>query len=139
MPLTAYSTSLAGEHDVEQTLKLLSAKFGQPYTGVDAISDALRAYLRIDLQCPSCFVTGAEIVRSAAKMGKVSRQSYFRFTTPGHKTHCDFGEPEMANTVPRKSGFAYRVKVETDTRRKGLGLHRHRTGHLKSSLDPQHT
>jgi hypothetical protein len=100
MPLTAYSISHPGERDVEQTLNWISAKFGQPYTAVDAISEAMRAYLRTDLQCPSCFVTGAEIVRSAAKTGKATRQSFFRFTTPGHRPHCDFGSPEMANTVP---------------------------------------
>ena len=100
MPLTAYSISHPGERDVEQTLNWTSAKFGQPYTGVDTIPEAIRAYLRTDLQCPSCFVTGAEIVRAAAKTGKGSRQSFFRFTTPGHRPHCDFGSPENANTVP---------------------------------------
>lgn len=100
MPLTAYSTSQPGEHDVDQILKRLSAQFGQPYTSVDAIPEAWRDYLRSDLQCPGCFVTGAEVVRSAAKTGKASRQSFFRFTTPGHKPHCDFGSPETANAVP---------------------------------------
>ncbi|AJZ61029.1 hypothetical protein OI25_3833 [Paraburkholderia fungorum] len=100
MPLTAHSTSQRAELDVEQTLKRLAAEFGQPYTSVDAIPEAWRAYLRTDLQCPSCFVNGAEIVRSATKTGKASRQSFFRFTTPGHRPHCDFGSPETANTVP---------------------------------------
>lgn len=100
MPLTAYSISHPGEHDVDQTLDLISAKFGQSYKRGDTIPEPLRDYLRTDLQCPSCFVNGAEIVRSAAKKGKASRQSFFRFTTPGHRPHCDFGIPEMANTVP---------------------------------------
>ena len=101
MPLTAYSISHPGELDVEQTLHRLSAQFGQPYTSLDTIPEAWRDYLRTDLQCPSCFVTGAEVVRSATKKtGKASRQSFFRFTTPGHKPHCDFGSPDTANDVP---------------------------------------
>lgn len=100
MPLTAYSISHPGELDVEQTLHRLSARFGQPYTSVGAIPEAWRAYLRDDLQCPSCFVTGAEVVRSATKTGTASRQSFFRFTTPGHRPHCDFGSSETTNTVP---------------------------------------
>lgn len=100
MPLTAYSLSNPGERDVEQTLAWISAKFGQPYSGVDTIPEAIRAYLRTDLQCPSCFVAGAEIVRAAAKTGKGSRQSFFRFTTPGHRPHCDFGSSEEADATP---------------------------------------
>lgn len=101
MPLTAYSISHPGELDVEQTLHQLSAQFGVPYTSMDTIPEAWRDYLRTDLQCPSCFVTGAEVVRSATnKRGKASRQSFFRFTAPGHKPHCDFGSPETANAVP---------------------------------------
>lgn len=100
MPLTAYSTSHPGEHDVEQILNRISAQFGQPYTSVDTIPEAWRAFLRTDLQCPSCFVTGAEVVRSATKTGKGGRQSFFRFTSPGHRPHCDFGSPEMANAIP---------------------------------------
>jgi hypothetical protein len=100
LPLTAYSISHPGEHDVEQTLNWVSVQFGQPYLSVDHIPEVVREYLRSDLQCPSCFVTGAEIVRAATNTGKASRQPFFRFTRPGHKTHCDFGSPETANTVP---------------------------------------
>lgn len=100
MPLTAYSISHPGERDVEQTLNWISAKLGRPYTTGDAIPEAFRDYLRTDLQCPSCFVTGAELVLSAKKTGKASRQSFFRFSIPGHKQHCDFGSPETANAVP---------------------------------------
>lgn len=100
MPLTAYSISHPGERDVEQTLNWISAKFGPPYTIGDTIPEAFRDYLRTDLQCPSCFVTGAELVLSAKKTGKASRQSFFRFSIPGHKQYCDFGSPETANTIP---------------------------------------
>jgi hypothetical protein len=100
MPLTAYSTSHPGEHDVEQTLSWISVKFGQSRAEGSAIPEDVRTYLRTDLQCPSCFVTGAEIVRSAAKSGKANRQAFFRFTTPGHSLHCDFANPETANAIP---------------------------------------
>lgn len=100
MPLTAYSISYPGERDVEQTLNWFSSKFGQSSIAGDTIPEDLRTYLRTDLQCPCCFVTGAEIVRHAVKSGKASRQSFFRFTTPGHRPHCDFGSPETANTIP---------------------------------------
>ncbi|OYY32422.1 MULTISPECIES: hypothetical protein [unclassified Polaromonas] len=100
MPLTAYSTSREREGDVEQILKQMSAQFEEPYNAADGIPEDWRAYLRIDLQCPSCFVTGAEVVRGAVatKTGKISRQSFFRFTTPGHRQHCDFDTAETANT-----------------------------------------
>lgn len=100
MPLTAYSISQPGEYDVDQTLNLISSKFGQSYTGEEPIPENVRTHLRTDLQCPSCFVTGAEVVRSAVKKGKGSRQSFFRFTTPGHRPHCDFSNPETSNVLP---------------------------------------
>lgn len=100
MPLTAYSISDKVERDVDQVLARLSVQFGQPYTSVETIPEAWRALLRSDLQCPSCFVQGAEVVRSATKAGKAARQSFFRFTNPGHKPHCDFGSTDTANTVP---------------------------------------
>lgn len=100
MPLTAYSTTYPGELDVEQILNRLSTLFKQPYTSVDTIPETWRDYLRTDLQCPSCFVAGAEVVRSGVRNGKISKQPFFRFTTPGHKPFCDFDRPEMANAVP---------------------------------------
>jgi hypothetical protein len=100
MPLTAYSISDKVERDVDQVLTRLSVQFGQPYTSVEAIPEAWRVFLRSDLQCPSCFVQGAEVVRSAKKAGRAGRQSFFRFTNPGHKPHCDFGGTDTANTVP---------------------------------------
>lgn len=102
MPLTAFSTSYEGEHDVEQVLNRLSTQFGQPYSSLDRIPETWRAHLREDLQCPSCFVAGAEVVRGMVQTAsnKTRRQSFFRFTTPGHKPHCDFGSEDTANTVP---------------------------------------
>lgn len=102
MPLTAYSTSREREGDVEQILEQLSTQFGESYNSVEGIPEDWRAYLRSDLQCPSCFVRGAEVVRGAVatKTGKITRQSFFRFTTPGHRQHCDFDAAETANVVP---------------------------------------
>lgn len=102
MPLTAFSSSYEGEYDVEQILNRLSIQFGQDYTSVERLPEAWRAHLRGDLQCPSCFVTGAEVVRAMVPTAgnKTRRQSFFRFSTPGHKPHCDFGSEDTANSVP---------------------------------------
>lgn len=102
MPLTAFSITRTGEFDVDQILGKLGAETGQAYASVEKIPDAWRAHLRADLTCPDCSVTGAEVVRAAVagKSGKPSRQSFFRFTTPGHHPVCDYANPETANTVP---------------------------------------
>lgn len=102
MPLTAFSTSRPGEFDVDQILKKLAAETGQTYVSIDKIPDGWREHLKSDLQCPACFITGAEVVRGSvvSKSGKPSRQSYFRFTVPGHRTGCEFDSPETANVVP---------------------------------------
>ncbi|AME28605.1 hypothetical protein [Burkholderia sp. PAMC 26561] len=100
MPLTAYSSSLRGEFDAHQLLNHLSARYGQPMVSADTIPEAWRSFLRSDLQCPCCFVRGAEIVRTAVKGSRTNRQAFFRFTTPGHKQHCDFDSPDTANKVP---------------------------------------
>src|SRR2546427_6465032 len=44
----------------------------------------------------------AEVVRSvvAGKSGKPKRQSFFRFTTPGHHPFCDYANPDATNAVP---------------------------------------
>lgn len=102
MPLTAFSITRTGEFDVEQILGKLGAETGQAYASVEKIPDAWRAHLRADLKCPDCSVTGAEVVRAAVagKSAKPRRQSFFRFTTPGHHPVCDYANPETANAVP---------------------------------------
>jgi hypothetical protein len=102
MPLTAFSITRTGEFDVDQILEKLGAETGQAYASVERIPDAWRAHLRADLKCPDCPVTGAEVVRAAvaSKSGKPTRQSFFRFTTPGHHPVCDYANPETANAVP---------------------------------------
>lgn len=102
MPLTAFSKTREGEFDVEQVLNELSARLGQPYSSVERIPEEWRSILRDDLQCPSCFAVGAEVVRGvvATSSKRPSRQSYFRFSTPGHRLHCDFSSEDTANAVP---------------------------------------
>jgi hypothetical protein len=102
MPLTAYSISDEKEGDVEQLLRRLSAQFGQSITAVESVPEPWRNFIRQDLQCPCCFVIGAEVVREAVSRatGKPVRQACFRFATPGHREHCDFDNSESANTVP---------------------------------------
>jgi hypothetical protein len=102
MPLTAYSISAQKEEDVGQVLQRLSAKFGECVASVEAVPESWRAFMRQDLQCPCCFVTGAELVKEAlSKVSKTPvRQACFRFSNPRHRDHCDFDSTETANTVP---------------------------------------
>lgn len=100
MPLTAFSITRTGEFDVDQILEKLGAETGHTYVSVERIPDAWRAHLRSDLKCPDCSVTGAEVVREAVP-GKPRRQSFFRFTTPGHHPVCDYANPETANATPK--------------------------------------
>lgn len=102
MPLTAYSRSSQKEEDVEQVLMHLSILFGESVTVADNVPETWRAFIRQDLQCPCCFVTGADLVKEAhSKTNKNAvRQACFRFVNPRHRDHCDFGSKERANTVP---------------------------------------
>jgi hypothetical protein len=102
MPLTAYSISSGKELDVEQLLDELSARAGIGRISPEDLPDAWRAHIRTDLECPCCFVTGAEIVREAVSRtsGRAVRQACFRFTVPGHHAHCDFASSERANATP---------------------------------------
>ena len=102
MPLTAFSISAQKEEDVGQILRRLSAQFGEPVTAVEAIPETWRAFMRQDLQCPCCFVTGSDLVKEALsrKTRKPVRQACFRFSNPKHRVHCDFDSSETANSVP---------------------------------------
>lgn len=102
MPLTAYSISAQKEEDVEQVLKRLSVLFGECISAAEAVPEIWREFIRKDLQCPCCFVTGAELVRAAYSRGsKVSvRQACFRFINPKHREHCDFASTESTNSLP---------------------------------------
>ncbi|WP_333984807.1 hypothetical protein [Burkholderia orbicola] len=103
MPLTAYSISEAKELDVEQVLHALSKKNGQQaLVATDQIPDSWREILRTDLECPCCFVTGADIVKEAISRTskKTIRQACFRFVSPGHRPQCDYAANEPASFTP---------------------------------------
>jgi hypothetical protein len=102
MPLTAYSISAQKEEDVGQVLQRLSAQFGESVANVEAVPETWRAFIRQDLQCPCCFVTGAELVKEALSTARKTpvRQACFRFSNPKHRDHCDFDSTKTANTVP---------------------------------------
>lgn len=101
MPLTAYSTLYGKELDVEQLLSHLNGDKGVRYlTNLAGINDHIRSFIAVDIQCPGCFVTGAELVSGAAskKTGALIRQPCFRFTTPGHGKFCDFSNSDTIKT-----------------------------------------
>jgi hypothetical protein len=102
MPLTAYSISAQKEEDVGQVLRRLSDRFGESVAVVDGVPENWREFMRQDLQCPCCFVKGAELVKEALSKAtkKPVRQACFRFGNPKHRDHCDFDSTEMSNTVP---------------------------------------
>lgn len=101
MPLTAYSKSLAIEVDFDQYRRLLSEQFRERLPQVGKLPDHWRQHIQQDLECPCCFVTGAELVKEVEAMaGLRKRQAFFRFTKPGHQEHCDFAHAESTNAAP---------------------------------------
>ena len=102
MPLTAYSTLAQKEVDVEQLLNMLSGQLGSAVASADNVPERWREHIRLDIQCPCCFVRGAEVVKEAVARatGKPVRQACFRFVTPGHHEHCDFTLGASANEIP---------------------------------------
>ncbi|RAN48601.1 hypothetical protein RB25_09660 [Herbaspirillum rubrisubalbicans] len=103
MPITAYSISEKKELDVEQVLQQLARRAGIPTLHATApIPESWRAVLREDLECPCCFVKGAEVVKQAISRGsgKIIRQACFRFVTPGHHPNCDYAEADSTDFIP---------------------------------------
>ncbi len=103
MPLTAYSISEQKELDVEQVLLVLARKnWNQERNTIDQIPDSWREILRADLECPCCFVTGADVVKEAISKSskKTIRQACFRFVSPGHRPQCDYASNESAGFTP---------------------------------------
>lgn len=108
MPLTAYSIAEKKELDVEQVLGVLSQRYGVPLPSQIAdVPDSWREVLRSDLECPCCFVTGAEIVSEAIsrKSGKAIRQRCFRFVSPGHRPQCDYASGDQNSTPENLVNF----------------------------------
>jgi hypothetical protein len=103
MPLTAYSISAGMELDVKQLLARLSDQYGLAIPQKsENIPELWRDKIRTDIECPSCFIVGAEIVREAnsRSSGKVVRQPCFRFSSPSHHPLCDFSHTDNANVAP---------------------------------------
>jgi len=101
MPLTAYSRTERREIDVNQALNLLSLRYGTLPLESNEIPEEWRAFLRTDIECPCCFVTGVDVVQqSISKTSqKVVRQGYFRFSSPGHRPECDFTKNDESPLV----------------------------------------
>lgn len=103
MPLTAYSISEQKEFDLEQVLNSLARRFGlqKPLDG-NEIPEEWREFVRADIECPCCFVTGADIVRESISRTsrRAIRQGYFRFSSPGHKPECDYAGNDSAGFTP---------------------------------------
>ncbi|MCF5709497.1 hypothetical protein GIV19_19740 [Pseudomonas syringae] len=107
MPLTAFSSSREMELDVEQLLTQLALETGfpAPVKG-EALPEVWKAHISTDLECPSCFSTGAEMVRAGRSKtdGHVVRQAYFRFSqgndSRGHHPFCDFSGNVPAGFIP---------------------------------------
>lgn len=107
MPITAFSSSRGMELDVEQILARMSEESAQPGLGkAAAIPEAWKSHIATDLECPSCFRYGAEIVRAGRSKtdGQVVRQAYFRFAKSGagtgHHPFCDFAGNVPAGHTP---------------------------------------
>ena len=103
MPLTAYSISEQKEVDLEQVLNSLSRRYEtRKPLDVNEIPEEWRAFLRTDIECPCCFVTGADVVRESISRTskKAIRQGYFRFSSPGHKPECDYAGNDSVGFTP---------------------------------------
>lgn len=107
MPITAFSASRKMELDVEQLLTQLATEtgFGSLAKGAP-IPDSWKEHFSTDLECSSCFCTGAEVVRASKSKvdGHNVRQAYFRFpqseTSAGHHPFCDFSGNVSAGFIP---------------------------------------
>lgn len=102
MPLTAFSKANGEELDVEQVLSRLARASGVSDAGMapEGIPDAWRQSIREDMECPSCFTLGADLVREGVASGgakRIVRQACFRY--PSHRPQCDFARPGVAGTA----------------------------------------
>ncbi|KTT67256.1 hypothetical protein NS383_01860 [Pseudomonas oryzihabitans] len=107
MPLTAFSTSRRMELDVQQLLVQLGAETGYVMPSkITPIPESWKVHCSTDLECPSCFCTGAEVVRASKSKddGHNVRQAYFRFpqsdSSAGHHPFCDFSGNVSAAFIP---------------------------------------
>jgi hypothetical protein len=102
VPLTAFSKATGEELDVEQLLRRLARARGVGGADLapETIPDAWRQAIREDMECPSCFMLGAELVRegvSTRGTKRLVRQACFRY--PAHRPQCDFARPGVTGTT----------------------------------------
>lgn len=97
MPMTAFSKAYGKELDVEQLLRLMSGDHNAVVdTTLTGLAPASRDQIRADVECPSCFATGAVLVAAGKSKttGRLVRQACFRFKDGeggnGHHPFCDF-------------------------------------------------
>lgn len=122
MPITAFSKATGDELDVGQLLRRLAQRDGVNDAGaaLEDIPETWRTEIRTDMECPSCFILGAELVREGVSKGanrKIVRQACFRYSE--HLPQCDFARPDAgANFIPEnlvafgseKSGMTIAVR-----------------------------
>lgn len=98
MPTTAFSTYYSRELDVGQLARLMLAN--APNASEEGLSDEQRAWVRKDVRCSSCGVSGAQIVRAAKAAGghDATRQAHFGFVgddaTNAHHRFCEFHDAD---------------------------------------------
>jgi len=122
------------ELDVDQLLSQLALQTNSAVPSkAEVIPEGWKAYISADLECPSCFTTGAEVVRAGRSKtdGHVLRQAYFRFPqdgdSSGHHPFCDFSGSVPGGFIPEnlvqfstaKDGVSRAVR---DLVCKGIGL-----------------
>lgn len=107
MPLTVFSASRRMELDVQQLLTQLGAETGYVMPSKSTpIPESWKVHCSTDLECPSCFCTGAEVVRASKSKvdGHDVRQAYFRFpqsdSSAGHHPFCDYSGNVSAAFIP---------------------------------------
>ena len=102
MPITAFSRHYEDELDVTQIIGRLAADSGISQADApapDEIPENWRRFIREDMECPCCFIVGAELVRGGRSKGsnKVIRQPYFRYNQ--HHPLCDFAQSRIEGTA----------------------------------------
>lgn len=102
MPITAFSRYYEKELDFTQIIGRLASDAGMSQLdspAPDEIPENWRQFIREDMECPCCFILGAELVRGARSRGsnKIIRQPYFRYSQ--HRSLCDFAHSRMEGTA----------------------------------------
>ncbi|MBP7703774.1 MAG: hypothetical protein KA105_00655 [Caulobacter sp.] len=103
MPTTAYSSHFGCELDVRQLLARAGYARDMTETPIELTSEQ-KAWIRQDVLCPSCGVSGAIVIREAhqAGTGRKVGQAHFRFPpgaeqlTDAHRPGCEFHEGDPA-------------------------------------------